>query len=149
MGVAAVGDLASPAARAGRRRRGAVLPRRRDAVLRGVPATAQEHVHGDGRRGHRARFLPEHRPRRRRPARHGVAAQQHERVQAGEHLLVARRDGDRQLRVLLVMCQTLQIPKCWQVAPSVHSVLNKCALFFAEVEWRNVGINFMSTHGIF
>jgi len=34
-------------------------------------------------------------------------------VKAGEPLLVAHRDGDRQLGVLPVMCQIVQIQKRW------------------------------------
>lgn len=115
VGVAAAGGVAGAAVRAVRRRRGVPLPGAGDALLPGVPAVAQEHGVGHGRHDRRARVLPQHGARRRRAPRHRVAAGQHERLQAGEPLLAARRARRHQLWVLPRVRQALQVPELRQV----------------------------------
>lgn len=114
-GCRAAGGVAGAAVRAVRRRRGVPLPGAGDALLPGVPAVAQEHGVGHGRHDRRARVLPQHGARRRRAPRHRVAAGQHERLQAGEPLLAARRARRHQLWVLPRVRQALQVPELRQV----------------------------------
>uniref|UniRef100_A0A453QSV2 Uncharacterized protein n=1 Tax=Aegilops tauschii subsp. strangulata TaxID=200361 RepID=A0A453QSV2_AEGTS len=114
-------------------RGGAALPGAGDAVLPGVPAVAQEHGHGHDGHDRGAGVLPEHRPHQRRPARHHLAAGQHERVQAGEPLLAAHRARRRQLGLLPYVRQAVQVPEHRQVAQAqdaTHSLCMGCVLAF-------------------
>jgi hypothetical protein len=119
--------VAGPTALVGRRRRGVPLPRAGQHVLPGVPGVTQEHRHRHGRHDRRARVLPQHCAHRRRAAHHGVAAGQHERLQAGEPLLVAHCTGSCQFRVLPGMCNIVQVPKRGKVARKATAFLDECS----------------------